>query len=436
MSDGAGHVGGEIEELQRSHYFVLLACQVLAVCGVDLTRAAAGASRAGVHPVRVTRTREPRAILDDVDVPGDEGKIDMSGPMPIYRVLQHPVASTESRESSALLAGAVAFVAGTLVGFVVFRDGGVPISGRDSIGDFVAIGGALVAIAAVLFGCALRRAQLRRDAADDDEIRPRLRWYDIAALALAHAVIALLGWIGFASVVGASFVGATAYSTSAALLSGVALAVTAYLAFLSAVNLTPMMLALVLALFLVVGAFASMLSASDPLWWQENLSALGMTDDISSMTFNLTLVIAGAMVTTIAHHATAYLPDSTPARGRALVRTALVLIGVLLACVGLFPVDDFLVAHNISAMGMVGVYVAVVVSLPRLLPSVPRVFVLLGYVYVGVIVVLAVFFVTGYYNLTAVELVAAVLIFSWIIVFLRNTGAAEPSRDDLPGHHT
>jgi hypothetical protein len=42
---------------------------------------------------------------------------------------------------------------------------------------------------------------------------------------------------------------------------------------------------------------------------------------------------------------------------------------------------------------------------------------------VGVIVMLAVFFATGYYNLTAVELVAAVLIFSWIIVFLRNTGA-------------
>ena len=39
-----------------------------------------------------------------------------------------------------------------------------------------------------------------------------------------------------------------------------------------------------------------------------------------------------------------------------------------------------------------------------------------------VIVVLAVFFVTGYYNLTAVELVAFLLIFSWLIVFLRNTG--------------
>ena len=109
------------------------------------------------------------------------------------------------------------------------------------------------------------------------------------------------------------------------------------------------------------------------------------------------------------------------------------LIGVLLACVGIFPVDDFLIAHNTSATGMVVVYVALVVSLRRLLPSMPRVFVLLGYTYVGVIVVLAVFFITGYYNLTAVELVAAILIFSWIIVFLRNTGAVETKpRPDTP----
>ncbi|MFJ3404671.1 hypothetical protein [Promicromonospora sp. NPDC090134] len=355
----------------------------------------------------------------------------MSESTPISRIFRRPGATTESRESSALLAGAVAFVLGVIVGLFVFQGRDVPISGRGSIGDFAALGGALVAIAAVLFGCVSRRSQVRRDAADKRE-RPRLRWFDIAALALAHAVIALLGWIGLASIVSRSFVGATAYPTSAAVLAGVALAVTTYLTFLSAVNLTPMTLSLVLAVFLTVGAFASMLSATDPFWWKENLSALGMTDDISAMAFNLTLIVAGVMVTTIAHYATAYLPHSTPAeaRGRSRVRIALILIGILLACVGIFPVDDFLVAHNTSATGMVVVYVTLVVTLRRLLPSMPRVFVLLGYTYVGVIVVLAIFFITGYYNLTAVELVAAILIFSWIIVFLRNTGAVEQPRDE------
>lgn len=352
----------------------------------------------------------------------------MSQPSSIARILRHPVASTESRESSALVTGAGAFVLGALVGLVVFWGHAVPISGRGSIGNFVAIGGALAAAVAFLFGCVLRRAQLRRAPSGGTGL-PRPRWFDVAALTLAHAAIAMLGWIGLASVVSESFVGATVYPTSAALLAGVALAVTAYLAFLSAVNLTPMLLPLVLALFLTVGALTSMLSTSDPSWWQENLSALGISDDISAMAFNLTLLVAGVMVTTIAHYATVSLPRSTPseARSKRLVRVALVLIGVLLACVGAFPADEFLGIHNTAATGMVVVYVTLVVNLRRLLPTTPRVFVLLGHVYVGVIVVLAVFFVTGYYNLTAVELVAAVLIFSWIIVFLRNTEAVATS---------
>ena len=73
---------------------------------------------------------------------------------------------------------------------------------------------------------------------------------------------------------------------------------------------------------------------------------------------------------------------------------------------------------------MAVVFAAIVIGLRWLVPAMPRVFILLGYAYIGVIVVLAVFFAIGYYNLTAVELVAGVLIFSWIIVFLRNTGTA------------
>jgi hypothetical membrane protein len=214
------------------------------------------------------------------------------------------------------------------------------------------------------------------------------------------------------------------------MLFGVGLALTAYVSFLSSVRMTPMLLSLVLAVFLVVGVITAMLSASDPDWWTENLSALGMTDDISALAFNLTLIIAGAIVTIVARYATASLPDATheERRGRDVVRYGLMLIGVLLACVGIFPVDEFFLVHNTVATGMAVVYAVLVVGLQAFLPSMPRVFVILGWVYVGVIVVLGVFFAVGYYNLTAVELVAGVLIFSWIILFLRNTGSVAARR--------
>jgi len=171
--------------------------------------------------------------------------------------------------------------------------------------------------------------------------------------------------------------------------------------------------------------FASMLSASDPHWWHKNLSALGVTDDISSLAFNLTLIVAGVIVTTIAHAATAHLPVRTDAerRGRSSARAALIVIGVFLACVGIFPVDRFETVHNIVATGMLVVFGTLVVRLRTFIPTMPRVFLLLGRTYLGVIVLLAVLFAVGYYNLTAVELVASILIFSWLILFLRNAGA-------------
>jgi hypothetical protein len=104
----------------------------------------------------------------------------------------------------------------------------------------------------------------------------------------------------------------------------------------------------------------------------------------------------------------------------------LLTIGVFLACVGLFPVDRHFAVHNTVASGMAVVFVAMVLGLRWTVPSAPRVFVLLGYAFVLVIVVLAVLFATGYYNLTAVELVAFLLIFSWLMLFLRNTDTASP----------
>ena len=358
----------------------------------------------------------------------------MSESVPMRRLLRHPIANSASLESSALLVGGMVFSISALVALVAFWGQSLPISGRGSIGQFVAIGSGLAAVVVFVAARALVASDARAGRATAIGLGmpgARLHWFDVAALALAHGVIALLGWLAVADLLEKSFSGAVVFTLPAVALGGVGLGVTAYVVFLSAVKLTPMLLSLVLAAFLVTGIFASMLSATDPLWWEKNLSALGMSDDVSSLAFNLTLIIAGVIVTTIAHYATAAIPATEPrlARGRSVVRTALVVMGVLLACVGVFPVDRFLTAHNVAATGMAIVFVVLVLALPRLVPSISRTFVLLGYVFVGVVVLLAVLFTSGYYNLTAVELVVGLMVFSWLIVFLRTTGAAHPSDD-------
>ncbi len=348
----------------------------------------------------------------------------MTQSISIVRVLRHPAESRESLESVALIVGAAGCVIGALIASVAFWGGAVPISGPGSLGQLVAICAAVVALAVVVWA----RFLVRPRRAETDTA-PRLLWFDIAAIALMYAMVALLGWVGVAAVLADSFVDAVVFPFSAALLAGVAVALTAYIVFLSAVHLTPIGLSLVLALFLVVGMLTSMLSASDPHWWQMNLSSLGMTDDLSARAFNLTLIIAGVLVTTVSNFGTAALPagSAEQRRHRRFVRGSLILIGILLACVGIFPVDESLQLHNLSATGMAIVYVTLVLRLRTLIPTTPRVFLILGYVFVGVIVVLVILFVTGYYNLTAVELVLAVLVFTWLIVFMRNQGLVVPA---------
>lgn len=359
----------------------------------------------------------------------------------VLRQVRGPDTSAAVFEATALIVGAAFLVLGFAVALPVFWGHELAISGSGSIGVFAASGGAITA--AVAF--ALGRLAVRPENVDADALRDgfsvpgdRLRWYDLVAIAFAHAAIAYLGWLGIAELLERSFTDAPVFAFPGAVLVAVAFALTAYVTFLSSVALTPMVLSLVLAVFLVVGAFASMLASSDVHWWRDNLSALGMSTNSSSVAFNATLIIAGIMVTTISRYATAGLPvsDAAERRGRRIVRGGLILLGIFLGCVGIFPVDEFFLLHNTVATGMVVVFAVVVVGLPWLLPSIPRVFVGLGWAYVLVIVLLAAFFAVGYYNLTAVELIAAVLIFSWIIVFLRTAGsvgsAAAPRDQAVP----
>lgn len=323
-----------------------------------------------------------------------------------------------SLELTATGLGALAFVVAAVIALPVFGLEAAPISGPDSVGQYAAI---TSAVAAALAYAAGRYALHTRE-------RPRiggtLDVLDIAALALAHGIIALLTWTLTAVVMSQAFIGATIFAIPVLALSGAAAAVSAYVSFLSAVHMSPPLLAVVLAAFLVGGVLASALTASDPDWWMENLSTLGISDDLSARTFNLTLVIAGFLVTVLARAATRDLPTASE-HGRRRVLSTLVLVGVFLACVGIFAVDEYFWIHTAVASGMVVAYAVLTIRLRVWVPGISRAFLPVGWAFLAVIVVLAVFFAVGYYSLTAVELVAGVLVFAWIILFQRHVGALD-----------
>ncbi len=321
-----------------------------------------------------------------------------------------------SLESLALSIGAVAFVVTALVALIVFQLRSAPIAGPGSIGQFAAVAGAVVAILAFVAG----RYTVR---ASGDRLR-LLDVVDVAALAFAHAVIALLSWTLLAVIMEQGFIDAVVFGVPVVVLAGAVAAVTGYIAFYSATHMDLQLLAVVLAVFLAEGVIASMLTASDPHWWRDNLSALGMTNDLSALTFNLTLIVAGLIVTTLARYATRGIPTPHP-HGVRHVRVCLIVVGIFLGLVGVFPVDQFFAIHTGVASGMVVAFAILIFGLRAWIPGMPRAFVLVGWVFVAVILALAVLFAVGYYTLTAVELVAGVLVFAWIILFIRNAAALQ-----------
>jgi len=328
----------------------------------------------------------------------------------------HGATRERAREAIGLQISIFAFVLAALVAVVVFRLHPAPIAGPDSLGQFAAMASAVTAIVVFVLG---------RVIAADPATQKRLGVLDIidiAAFAFAHAVIALLGWTLAATIVEAGLIGAVVFPVPVLMLAGAAAGLTAYVTYYSATHLDLQLLATVLAVFLVLGILASMLTASDPQWWKENLSALGMTDDLSARAFNLTLIVAGILVTTLARYATKGIPTTHP-RGVGSVRACLIIVGIFLGMVGVFPVDEHFALHTGVASGMVVAYAVLVVALRWWVPGVSRTFLLLGYVFTLLIVVLSVFFAVGYYTLTAVELVAGTVVFTWIILFIRTADA-------------
>ncbi|MDR7187888.1 putative membrane protein [Microbacterium sp. BE35] len=336
--------------------------------------------------------------------------------------------SERSLESLALGVGAISFVLVALVSLIAFQFQAAPISGPGSVGQFAAIASGVVAFLSVIAG---RFVVHRHDGGHRLRV---LDYVDIAALAFAHGVIALLGWTLLAVILEQAFIGATVFALPVLLLAGATAAMSGYIAFYSATHMDLQLLAVVLAVFLVFGVLASMLTASDPDWWKDNLSALGMSSNVSAFAFNITIIVAGFLVTTLARYSTRGIPTSNP-KGIGRVRVTLIVLGVFLGMVGLFPVDRFFALHTGVASGMVAAFGVLVIALPKWITGISRAFVVLGWLFLAVTLLLAVFFFIGYYTLTAVELVAGILVFTWIVLFIRNAAALQQdSRQSASAH--
>jgi len=344
-------------------------------------------------------------------------------------------APTLRAESEALLAayiaGACGAVAGLVLGLVADT---TSLWGTWGLGSWAALAGAVAAGISSALGFWRSRStdgdDWRRDIADWRYV------VSTASVVIAHVALTAIGVLALFALLARAFIGVQVNGFWTTALMALVVGLAAYLAYLSSSRMTTQRLTSLLVSFIGIGTLAAMITTSDPQWWELHFSQLGTFGDISSFLFNGTLIAGGLLVTTFTLYVTndlrALHPGDTAPAGATgadrVVTTALAVMGIMLAFVGIFPVDVNMLLHNVSASGMAAMYLLLLAGGPWLLRSMPRAYFFASWGFLAALVASIVLFIVGYFGLTAFEIIVFALIFGWLAVFIRFLGVARAER--------
>ncbi|GAA1810820.1 hypothetical protein GCM10009771_10950 [Nesterenkonia flava] len=365
-------------------------------------------------------------------------------------------------ESRAIWSAIIGGLIGLGVGFVVFPGQRPALAGDESIQFYGAIVGGVTGGLAFLLGYTLN-ARLANIWLGQ---RPRLRQLiDTLALLVVHSSIAVMAALGLFRIFQEAFIGLTVDHIAGAVLLAIVGGVAAYFSFNSGARITAFSLSTLLAIFMASGVLVSMIFAENPFWWHVMFSELGTGQAglTSFWTFNTTLIVSGIIITTLTAFITRDLEiwaahakrqharrlnrrseERRAQKGRVPVRTrisnafsrhvhtprvmvvriTMISMGLSLAGVGLIPISLHHDGHVIVTAAFGVCFLFLLLGMPYWLPGFPWTFYLLSYLSAfGLLFAASLWWPVGYYNLTSLELIAAAVLFSWLIVFIRNIAA-------------
>ena len=353
-----------------------------------------------------------------------------------------PARGSVATENHALLSALVALAVSLVAGIVVFAGDTAPLFGGVSAGLVAAVASGVSGAAAFCTGYVRSsRAPRLGSGAGSGVGRQAGGWrrgFDAVVLTVTAAGIVVLLTASAFAVFDLAFRELRLDALMAAVLVGLSAAVAAYVLTLVSVEVTSIAIANLLALFLVSGALASMLSANDPHWWQVNFSALGVGGGFSAYAFNITLIFAGLAMTTLTHYVIGDLRTWATApelRRLEVLRTWLIGVAVLLVGLGWVTVEVAKALHTVIASVMTVLFAGLIVATPYLVPRLPRTFLVTSSLFVSVFaLVVLLMWPVGYFNLTAVEFLGFFLLLTWLFLFVRTVAAClqDALADDRP----
>ncbi|MFH8250201.1 DUF998 domain-containing protein [Microbacterium sp. B2969] len=328
---------------------------------------------------------------------------------------------------AALAGGAVGALYGLLVGLSA-PDLKIA-SMADSFGVWAAAGAAVVAAAASTI-----EYWRARNRPGQEWRRSLPSWKFIVnttSVVIVHTALALVFVYALYRVLATGFVGLPIVTFWAVVLMAVTLGLTAWTVSLSVWSMTTQRMAMLLLAFIAIGVLTAMVTTPDKDWWTVHFSQLGtFEDDPSSWIFNGTLIAAGLLVTTFAVYVANDMRELAAAgvlensRSPRIVPVLFVVMGIMLAFVGIVPVDVNMVVHSLAASGMGIMYLVLLGAGPRFFRGMPRTYFVAAAGFLAAMIASIILFIPaiGYFSLTAFEIIVFALIFAWIAVFVRFLG--------------
>ncbi len=327
----------------------------------------------------------------------------------------------------AFAGGAVGAVYGLVIALVA---SGLALAGTSPFALWAAIGAAVVAAVSSTIGYWRARS---RPGQEWRRTLPSWKFtVNTVSVVIVHTVLAFLATYALYRVLALGFIGLPVITFWSVVLMAVTLGLSTYLVYLSVSHMTTQRMSSLLMAFIVIGTLTAMVTTPDPEWWAVHFSHLGSFDALSSWVFNGTLIAAGLLVTTFAVYIANDMRVLAAAgvlenpRGPRIVPALFVVMGIMLACVGIFPVDVNLALHNLSASGMAAMFLVLLIGGPSILRGMPRTYFVASWAFLASMVVSVILFIPaiGFFSLTAFEIIVFALIFGWIAVFIRFLGVA------------
>ncbi|GAB3396911.1 hypothetical protein GCM10027515_00600 [Schumannella luteola] len=329
--------------------------------------------------------------------------------------------AARSADARGLVAGAIALVVGAVFGAILSSP--APLWGAGSVGAVAAIfaglaGGASFAVGYVLAsrgGARWRARRLWRHVLDTVGLAFTAAGVAVLLTSSLFAVLALAFRDLEVDRLAASAVVAATTGASALIMSAIAS------------DMTTRRLSVLLGLFLLAGCFASMLTTEQPDWWRANFSTLGAGTAVSAATFNLTIIVAGTAILTLADFVTfdlhARSRRAERVHGPTVVRGLLFVVGVALIGVGWVPVSENEPLHKVFAYGLLAGFAALILVVPLAIAGLTRAFTSTTTVFLAVLLgMVLLYWPVGYFNTTALELLSVIVIFGWLMLFARTIG--------------